>query len=103
VDPGRAYDRGLLSSTFRDRLHEDDDGCRTFGADDVDVYLCRDVFRKIRIQMIDDIAARMMKNTLPAPNLPGAANNYLDMSLARLLGVSGITEIDRAQKACLFI
>jgi hypothetical protein len=45
----------------------------------------------------------MMKNTLPAPNLPGAANNYLDMSLARLLGVSGITEIDRAQKACLFI
>ena len=54
MDPGRAYDRGLLSSTFRDRLHEDDDGCRTFGADDVDVYLCRDVFRKIRIQMIDD-------------------------------------------------
>ncbi len=41
-------------STFRDTLHEDDDGSRTFGADDIEVCTCRDLFRKLRIQMIDD-------------------------------------------------
>ena len=35
MDPGRGYGRGLLYSTFRTRLHEDDDGRRTCGADDV--------------------------------------------------------------------
>jgi hypothetical protein len=43
-------------STFRDTLHEDDEGYRTFGADDIEVCSCRDLFRKLRIQMIDDIA-----------------------------------------------
>jgi hypothetical protein len=42
-------------STFRDTLYEDDDGCRTTGADDVEVCSCRDLFRKLRIQMIDNI------------------------------------------------
>lgn len=36
-------------STFRDRLHEDDEGCRTFGADDIEVCSCRNQFRKLRI------------------------------------------------------
>ena len=41
-------------STFQDTLYEDDDGCRTYGADDVEVCSCRELFRKLRIQMIDD-------------------------------------------------
>ena len=36
MDPGRGYDRGLLYSTFRTRLHEDDDERRACGADDVE-------------------------------------------------------------------
>ncbi len=36
MDPGRGYDRGLLYSTFRTRLHEDDDGRHACGADDVE-------------------------------------------------------------------
>lgn len=35
MDPGRGHDRGLLYSTFRTRLHEDDDELRACGADDV--------------------------------------------------------------------
>jgi hypothetical protein len=35
MDPGRGYDRGLLRSTFQTRLHENDDGRRARGADDV--------------------------------------------------------------------
>jgi hypothetical protein len=36
MDPGRGHDRGLLCSTFRTRLHEDDDERRACGADDVE-------------------------------------------------------------------
>jgi hypothetical protein len=36
MDPGRGYDRGLLCSTFRTRLHENDYGRRACGADDVE-------------------------------------------------------------------
>ena len=36
MDPGRGYDRGLLYSTFRTTLHEDDDERRACGADDVE-------------------------------------------------------------------
>lgn len=55
MDPGRGHDRGLLFSTFRTRLHEDDEKRRACGADDVGEYLFRREFRKVRIQMIDDI------------------------------------------------
>ena len=36
MDPGRGHDRGLLFSTFRTRLHEDDEERRACGADDVE-------------------------------------------------------------------
>jgi hypothetical protein len=36
MDPGRGYDRGLPYSTFRTRLHEEDDERRACGADDVE-------------------------------------------------------------------
>jgi hypothetical protein len=36
MDPGRERDRGLLCSTFRRRLHEDDDESRACGADDIE-------------------------------------------------------------------
>jgi hypothetical protein len=54
MGPGRGHDRDLYARPSRKRLHEDDDGCRTFGADDVEVCSCRDLFRNIRFQMIDD-------------------------------------------------
>jgi hypothetical protein len=36
MDPGRAHGRGLLYSTFRETIHEEDDGSRASGADDVE-------------------------------------------------------------------
>jgi hypothetical protein len=36
MDPGRGHGRGLLYSTFRGSLHEEDDGRRACGADDVE-------------------------------------------------------------------
>jgi hypothetical protein len=39
IDPGRAYDRGLLFSTFGARIHKRDDGGHACGVDDVEAYL----------------------------------------------------------------
>jgi hypothetical protein len=39
IGPGRAYDRGLLFSTFKTRIHKKEWWGHAYGADDVEVYL----------------------------------------------------------------
>ena len=39
TDPGRAYDRGLLLSTFGIRIHNRDDDGHACGVDDTEAYL----------------------------------------------------------------
>jgi hypothetical protein len=46
MDPGRGHDRGLLCSTFRKRLHEDDGVLHACGVDDVEAINSGGCFKK---------------------------------------------------------
>ena len=85
---------GPRISTFRDRLQDDEDGHRTFGADDIEVCSRRDLFRKLRIQRIDDSKQYLKQETLTELEKNLDPQQFIRIHRSYLLNVDRLTRLD---------